>query len=85
MECPVQDAEDRLSAAKLKTSKWDHYIGFVVVKATGFLAGAGAAVEFVAPTLLPIPEPTVCLAVSLALLSGKTVVGLVAKAADAFK
>lgn len=75
-----ETAERKLRAAKLKTQKWDHYIGFVTTKASGLAAAAGGITELVAPALLPIPEPITCLVIGAALLTGKSILGLIAKA-----
>lgn len=70
----------KLEAAKLKTATWDHYIGFFTFKASGLTAIAAAASELLNPALIPIVlDPLSAAAAGIALLTGKSVLGLIAK------
>lgn len=73
--------EARLASAKLRTARWDHYIGFFTLKAAGLTALVTAAAELFAPDLIVAGiDPLSAGSVGLALLTGKSVLGLIAKA-----
>lgn len=77
----LEDARAKLEAAKVRTSTWDHYIGFITLKGAGLTAFACAASEVLNPSLIPITlDPLTTAAVGLALLTGKSLIGLIAKA-----
>lgn len=72
------EARERLEAAKLKTALWDHYVGFATFKASGFATLGVAALELLNPALIPLAiDPLTSAAAGFALLTGKTVVGLI--------
>jgi hypothetical protein len=62
-------------------ASWNEYISFVISKILGIVGLFGGGLALLDPSLLPfsIPKPGVVAGVGLALLTGKSVLSLIAK------